>query len=151
MGVRLLDRPEGDKLQASVTFVGLDRERCDHGGNSDREYGWFDFRSMVGKEGWSGATLRFFERVSQPRVEFSRDSFGRSYPVEQSWDNLPLRRLIDAKVRVLDRHNEKLDIHEEQLATVIAVVRSSLIAAASLLDEIGNLWWDMPTPHQNGR
>src|SRR3546814_9253466 len=70
---------------------------CDHGGNSDREYGWFDFRSMVGKEGWSGATLRFFERVSQPRVEFSRDSFGRSYPVEQSWDNLPLRRLIDAK------------------------------------------------------
>src|SRR3546814_3044272 len=88
---------------------------CDHGGNSDREYGWFDFRSMVGKEGWSGATLRFFERVSQPRVEFSRDSFGRSYPVEQSWDNLPLRRLIDAKVRVLDRHNEKLDIPDEQL------------------------------------
>src|SRR3546814_18630908 len=70
---------------------------------------------MVGKEGWSGATLRFFERVSQPRVEFSRDSFGRSYPVEQSWDNLPLRRLIDAKVRVLDRHNEKLDIPDEQL------------------------------------
>src|SRR3546814_13551775 len=77
------------------------------------------------------------------RSECSRDSFGRSYPVEQSWDNVPLRRLIDAKVRVLDRHNEKLDIPDEQLATVIAVVRRSLLAASSLLDEIGTLWWDM--------
>src|SRR3546814_17763001 len=79
--VRRLDRREGDLPQEAVTFWRLYLESCDHGGNSDREYGWFDFRSMVGKEGWSGATLRFFERVSQPRVEFSRDSFGRSYPV----------------------------------------------------------------------
>src|SRR3546814_2997339 len=105
---------------------------------------------MVGKEGVSWATLLLFERVSQPRVEFSRDSIGRSYPVEQSWDNLPLRRLIDAKVRVLDRHNEKLDIPDEQLATVIAVVRRSLLAASSLRDEIGTLWWDMPTLHPTG-
>src|SRR3546814_14968521 len=84
--VRRLDRREGDLPQEAVTFWRLYLESCDHGGNSDREYGWFDFRSMVGKEGWSGATLRFFERVSQPRVEFSRDSFGRSYPVEQSWE-----------------------------------------------------------------
>lgn len=148
--VRRLDRREGDIPQEAVTFWRLYLESCDHGGNSDREYGWFEFRSMVGKEGWSCAALRFFERVSQPRVEFSRDSYGRSYPVEESWDDLPLRRLVDAKVRVLDRHNEKLDIPDEQLATVIAVVRRSLLAASSLLDEIGTLWWDMPTLHPTG-
>lgn len=148
--VRRLDRREGDIPQEAVTFWRLYLESCDHGGNSDREFGWFEFRSMVGKEGWSGAALRFFERISQPRVEFSRDSFGSSYPVEESWDDLPLRRLVDAKVRVLDRHNEKLDIPDEQLATVIAVVRRSLLAASSLLDEIGTLWWDMPTLHPTG-
>ena len=148
--VRRLDRREGDIPQEAVTFWRLYLEGCDHGGNSDREYGWFEFRSMVGKEGWSGAALRFFERVSQPRAAFSRDSYGRSYPVEDSWDDLPLRRLVDAKVRVLDRHNEKLDIPDEQLATVIAVVRRSLLAASSLLDEIGTLWRDMPTLHPTG-
>src|SRR3546814_14521558 len=105
---------------------------------------------MVGKEGWSGATLRFFERVSQPRAEFSRDSFGRSYPVEQSWDNLPLRRLINAEVRVLDRSNEKLDIPGEQMATVIAVVRRCLHAASSLLDEIGTLRLHLAILHPTG-
>jgi hypothetical protein len=148
--VRRLDRREGNIPQEAVTFWRLYLESSDHGGNHDREYSWFDFRSMVGKEGWSGAAVRFFERVSQPRVEFNRDSFGRSYPVEESWDGLPLRRLVDAKVRVLDRHNEKLEIPDEQLAAVIAVVRRSLLAASSLLDEIGNLWWDMPTLHPTG-
>jgi hypothetical protein len=148
--VRRLNRREVDVPQEAVTFWRLYLESCDHGGNFDREYGWFEFQSMVGKEGWSGAALRFFERVSQPRVEFSRDNFGRSYPVEESWDDLPLRRLVDAKVRVLDRHNEKLDIPDEQLATVIAVVRRSLLAASSLLDEIGTVWWDMPTLHPTG-
>lgn len=145
--VRRLDRLEGGIPQEVVTFWRLYLESCDHGGNFDRDFVWLEFRSMVGKEGWSGATLRFFERVSQPRVEFSRDSFGRSYPVEESWDGLPLSRVVDAKVMVLDRHNEKLDIPDEQLATVIAVVRRSLLVASSLLDEIGTLWWDMPTLH----
>lgn len=148
--VRRLDRREGEIPQEAVTFWRLYLESCDHGGNFDREYGWFEFRSMVGKEGWSGATLRFFERVSQPRVEFSRDGYGRSYPVEENWDGLPLSRLVDAKVRVLDRHNEKLGIPDEQLASVIAVVRRSLLAASSLLDEIGTLWWNMPPLHPTG-
>lgn len=148
--VRRLDRREGDIPQEAVSFWRLYLESCDHGGNFDREYSWFDFRSMVGKEGWSGAALRFFDRVSQPRVEFSRGSFGRSYPVERSWEGLPLRRLVDAKVTVLDRHNEKLAIPDEQLAGVIAVVRRSLLTASSLLDEIGTSWWQTPTLHPTG-
>lgn len=148
--VRRLDRREGDIPQEAVTFWRLYLESCDHGGNFDREYGWFDFRSMVGKEGWSAAALRFFERVSQPRVEFGRELFGRSYPVENSWDGLSLRQLVDAKVRVLDRHSEKLQIPDEQLVAVIAVVRRSLMTASSLLDETGTVWWDTPTLHPTG-
>lgn len=148
--VRRLDRGEGEIPQEAVTFWRLYLESCDHGDSFDREYGWFEFRSMIGKEGWVGATLRFFERVSQPRVEFSRDSYGRGYPVEASWGDLPLRRLVDAQVRVLDRYNEELDIPDEQLASVIAIVRRSLLTASSLLDEIGTVWWDMPTLHPTG-
>jgi len=148
--VRRLGRRESDVQQEAVAFWRLYLESCDHGGNHDREYDWFEFRSMVGKEGWSGAALRFFERVSQPRVEFSRAAFGRSYPVEERWDGLPLRRLIDPKVRVLDRHNEKLEIPDEQLGAVISVVRRSLVTASSLLDEIDTVWWHMPTLHPTG-
>jgi len=148
--VRRLDRQEPEIPQEAITFWRLFLENCDHGGNFDREYGWFEFRSMVGKEGWSDASLRFFDRVSQPRVEFSREGFGRSYPVGESWDGLSLRQLVDTKVRVLDRHNEKLKIPDEHLVAVIALVRRSLTTASSLLDEIGTLWWDTPTLHPTG-
>lgn len=147
---RRLDRREGDLPHQAVTFWRLYRETCDLVGNFDREFGWFEFRSMVAKDGWSGATLRFFERVSQPRVEFRRDRFGPFYPVEVSWGDLPLRRIVDAKVKVLDRHNEQLEIPDEQLAAVVAVVRRSLVAASCLLDEIATMWWTMPTLHPTG-
>lgn len=148
--IRRLDRRDGDIPQEAVTFWRLYLESSDHGGNLDCEYGWFEFLSMVGKDGWTNATLRFFERVSQPRVEFGRDSYGRSYPFEKSWDDLPIRRLVDARVRALDRHNEKLEVPDEQLAAVIAIVRRSLLTTCSLLDEIGTLWWGMPTLHPTG-
>jgi hypothetical protein len=147
---RRLDHREGDLPTQAVTFWRLFIESCDHASSFDREYSWFDFRKMIATEGWSGAALRFFERISQPRVEFSRDSFGRSYPIEQSWDDLPLRQLVNAKVRVLDRHSDKLEIVDEQLANVVVLVRRSLLAASALLDEIGTLWWDMPTLHPTG-
>lgn len=148
--VRRLGRSEGDIPQEAVTFWRLYLESCDHGGNFDREYGWFDFRSMVGKEGWSGASLRFFERVSQPRVEFSRERFGSSCPVEEGWGSLSLWQLVDAKVMVLDRHNEKFKIPDEQLVAVITVIRRSLLTASCLLDEIGTRWWQTPTLHPTG-
>lgn len=147
---RRLDRREADLPQEAVTFWRLYLENSDQGGTYHREYGWFDFQSMVVKEGWSGASLRFFERISRPKVEFSRPSFGRSYPVEESWADLPLRRLVDAKVKVLDRHNEKLEIPDEHLVEVIAIVRRSLLTATSILDEIGILWWQLPTLHPTG-
>lgn len=148
--VRQLERKEADIPKAAVAFWRLFLESCDHGGNFDREYGWFEFRSMIGKEGWSDASLRFFERVSQPRVEFNRQIFGCSYPIEKSWDDLSLQYLVNAKVRVLDRHNEKLKIPDEKLVAVIAVVRRSLVTTSSLLDEIGTVWWDTPTLHPTG-
>lgn len=147
---RRLDRKKGDVSQQAVTFWRLYLESCYHGGNHDHEYGWLDFCSMVGKEGWSGAALRFFERVSKPRVTFSRARYGSSYPFEEGWDSLPLRHLVDAKVRVLDRHNKKLEIPDEQLFAVIDVMRRSLLTASYLLDEIGTIWWDTPTLHPTG-
>ena len=90
---RRLDRREDDMPQQALIFWRLYLESCEHSGSRDREYGWFDFRAMIGQEGWTSAALRFFERVSQPHIEFSREVFGRSYPVETRWDELPLRHL----------------------------------------------------------
>ncbi|MEG3155145.1 SIR2 family protein [Sphingomonas sp. RB1R13] len=147
---RRLDQREADIPPEAGTFWRLYLESCDQGGSFNREYGWFDFRSMVGREGWSGASLRFFERVSQPHVKFSRERFGRSYPIDESWEDLRLRRLVHVNVRVLDRHNEELEIPDNQLAAVIAVVRRSLLTASNLLDEIGTDWWQTPTLHPTG-
>lgn len=148
--VRRLDRREDDIPENAVKFWRLYLESCDHGGLYNHEYGWFEFRSMIVKEGWTHAALRFFERISQPRVEFSRGALGRSYPVEENWDGLHLRQLVDGKVRVLDRHNQKLEVPDEQLARVVSIVRRSLMVASSLLDEIGTVWWEMPTLHPTG-
>jgi hypothetical protein len=147
---RRLDQRDTDISQQAATFWRLYLENCDQGASFNREYAWFEFQSMVGKDGWSRAALRFFERIAQPHVEFGRERIGRSYPIEESWDDLSLRRLVDANVRVLDRHNETLTIPDDQLAMVIAVVRRSLITASSLLDDIGTVWWRTPTLHPTG-
>lgn len=147
---RRLDHREDDLPKEAGTFWRLYLESFNQAGGLDGEYPWFDFRSMLKKEGWSAASLRFFERVSQPRVEFNRERFSRSYPIEESWVDLPLRRLVDANVRVLDRHNEKFEIPDDKLAAVVAVVRRALITASALLDEIGTLWWRTPTLHPTG-
>lgn len=147
---RRLDQRDADLSQQATTFWRLYLESCDQGGSLDREYAWFDFQSMVGKDGWSRAALRFFERIAQPYVEFSREIFGRNYNIEVDWTDLPLRKIVEAKVRVLDRHNEKISIPEDQIATVIAVVRRSLIIASSLLDDIDTVWWRTPTLHPTG-
>ena len=147
---RRLARYEADLSQDAASFWRIFLENCDHGGNADHEYGWFEFCSMVSKTGWSNAALRSFERLSQPEIEFSRASYGHYLPGEESWDDLPLWQLVDAKVRVLDRHNTKLDIPGEQLAGIVALVRRSLVIASSLLDEVGTLWWDAPTLHPTG-
>jgi hypothetical protein len=148
--VRRLDKQDTDLPQQAITFWRLYLESNDHGGILDREYGWFDFKSMIRTEGWSNASLRFFERVSQPHVEFGRHSFGQTYPVEEEWTDLPLRRVVDAKVRVLDRHNDELNIPDEHLARAISIVRRSMLTATFLLDEIGTQWWQMPTLHPTG-
>ncbi|MBN8816055.1 MAG: SIR2 family protein [Sphingomonas sp.] len=147
---RRLDQRDTDMPQEATTFWRLYLESHDQRGNFSREYAWYDFRSMVGKEGWSATSLRFFDRISQPYVEFGRERFGRSYPIEESWGDLLLRRLIDANVRVLDRHNDELAIPDEHLASVTGIVRRALITASSLLDEIGTQWWQTPTLHPTG-
>ncbi len=114
------------------------------------EFGWYDFKEVLRDEGWSNYTLRLFERSTHPYVEFNRHGLGAPTPPEGDWKTLELSQVVEPKVRVLDRHGEALEIPDAYLASVVAILRQSLITAAELLDEVGTTYWRTPTLHPTG-
>jgi hypothetical protein len=115
------------------------------------DFGWYEFGSVVKKDGWSDSTFRAFERLVEPLVEFSRYSYGAPCPPRENWDKLHYGQVFEAKVRVLDRHGENLDIPDDRLERAVEIVRRSLIRCSALLSETGTLWWRTPTLHPTGQ
>ncbi len=141
----LAEGPEISKQ--ALSFWNLYLESANHGELRDRQYSWYDFTSMVKAQGWSDAAVRFFEKIAQPRVEFSRRTYGLNYPSEDSWVNLPLGQLLQKELVVLDRFNDSLEVPNKILIEFLVVVRRSLITASKLLKEIGDDFCSMPTLH----
>jgi hypothetical protein len=139
------ENPEVPKQ--ALTFWNLYFEGSNRGELRDRQFSWYDFTSMVKAQGWSGPLLRFFGKIAQPQVEFNRRDYGVNYPTEQSWNDLPLAQLVNTKLKLLDRHNDKIHIPSENLAEFLVVMRQSLVTASTLLAEIETDFWQMPTLH----
>ena len=117
----------------------------------DRHYQWFEFKKIVKKNGWSSYTFRTFERILEPLVVFKRYSHGVRFMSKEGWQGLPLSKVVEMKVHVLDRHNTDEPIPNEHLPRVVEIIRESLARTAQLLGEAETLWWRISTFHPTGQ
>ena len=111
---------------------------------------WYDFANIVKREGWTTSSLRLLERSARPYVQIKRAPMREPVPPIGTWDEVRLGDCADLDIRVLDRHNDKIEVPNEYLALVVSIVRRSLEETARLMAEIGKVWWSAPTLHPTG-
>ena len=109
----------------------------------------YELAERIAQEGWNNAVLRELERIIEPSFEVVRTSLHRSLPTQLSWDDLPLRHIVEIKVKVTS-WDERLAIPDDKLAAVIAIFRRSLARMAQLLGESTTIFWQTPTLHPTG-
>jgi len=107
---------------------------------------WFALKKRVAKEGWTASVLRDFRRVATPRVDI-RPPFGlgQSKPPSVPWDDIRLSDLGQFEVKFLERHNDDLEVPDEVLPQVFAILEEQLTNASGLLADIETVCFDTPT------
>lgn len=107
---------------------------------------WFDLKKRIAAEGWTSGGLREFRRVATPRIDIRLPlGIGASKPPSSSWEETRLADLGQFKVKFLDRHNEDLEVPDEQLHRVFVILENELSVASGLLGDIKTIYFQTPT------
>ncbi len=108
------------------------REAADHDWND----GWYAFKRRLQREGWTKGVLRAFRQVAAPRLDIEPPILGiyTVKPPTSSWNDIALRDLGEFKVEFTERHDD-LEIPDEVLPEVIAILQDQLRIAAGLLQD----------------
>jgi len=118
------------------------RDPRNHQWNGD----WFDLKRRIKEEGWTASVLREFRRVTTPRLEIKPPySLRRSKPPLVPWDEIHLSDLGQFEVMLLERHKEDLDIPDDLLPQVFAILEEQLAVASGLLGDIETVYFQTPT------
>ncbi|SDS25213.1 SIR2 family protein [Pseudomonas oryzae] len=107
---------------------------------------WFDLKSRINAEGWTASVLREFRRVATPRLEIKLPyGLGQSRPPCVPWEKIYLGELGQFEVMILERHNEDLDVPDDQLQYVFGILEEQLNVASGLLEDIEAVYFQKPT------
>ncbi len=107
---------------------------------------WFDLKDRVAKEGWTDSVLRDFRRASTPRIDIRPPyGLGQSKPPSMGWDDIHLQNLGLFDVKLLERHNEDLEVPDEVLPHVLSILEEQLKIASGMLADIDTVYFDTPT------
>lgn len=107
---------------------------------------WFDLKSRINAEGWTASVLREFRKVATPRLEIRRSfGLGQARPPLASWGEIQLGDLGQYEVKLLDKHNENLDIPDDLLPEIFGILQEQLFVASGLLGDIETTYFRTPT------
>ena len=107
---------------------------------------WYELKQRIAAEGWTASVLRDFRRVSSPRVDIRPPlGLGGSKPPKTNWNDVRLGDLGQFEVKLLERHNEKLEVPNAALLQVFSVLESQLTIAAGMLADIETNYFPTPT------
>lgn len=117
-----------------------------HSRNRQWDHSWFALKARVAKEGWTASVLRDFRRVSTPRIDIRPPlGLGQSKPPSVPWEDIRLDDLGRFEVKSLERHNDTLEVPDEALPQVFAILEQQLADAAGLLADIETVHFQTPT------
>ncbi|WP_322629991.1 SIR2 family protein [Halothiobacillus sp.] len=107
---------------------------------------WFDLQRRITAEGWTASVLRELRKVTTPRLVITTPSgLGQSKPPSAPWEKTHLTDLGRWEVVFFERHNEDLDIPDEVLPQVFAILEEQLTVASGLLGDIEPVHFPIPT------
>lgn len=107
---------------------------------------WFDLKKRINDEGWTASALREFRRVATPRVDIKPPyGLGRSKPPSVTWEEIRLGDLGQFEVKFLERHNDDLEVPDEQLTRIFRILEDQLTISSGLLGDIETIYFQTPT------
>ena len=113
--------------------------------------GWHNLIKRLKMEGWTSGALREFRRVCQPRLCIQPPiGLHATKPPTSDWAHLHLHDICQFEVEYLDQHSKELDITDEVLSTVFAIMENHLSTVAGMLSEIQVPFFNTPSSHSKG-
>ena len=110
--------------------------------------GWLDVKERIAAESWTASVLRDFGRIYAPRIEIKPPdpySLAGVRPPSRDWGDLSLADLGQFEVKFLERHEENLQVPDDMLAQVFGLMQQGMVAASSMLADIGKVNFTTPT------
>ncbi|MGZ5199713.1 MAG: SIR2 family protein [Telluria sp.] len=107
---------------------------------------WFDLKKRVTAHGWTASALREFRRIATPRLEI-KPPYGlkRLRPPSAPWEKIHLDDIGQFEVVFLERHDEDLNIPDNLLPQVFALLEEQLTTASGMLEDIETVYFETPT------
>lgn len=126
-------------------------EACRARAEDVHDFRRYELATRVRVEGWSPGVLRELERIIEPFFEIKPALLSSPLPPAGDWNTLNLRQIADISVAVSNWPADgELEPPADLLATVVALVRHSLVRMSEMISESTTLFWRTPTLHPTG-
>lgn len=114
------------------------------------DMGWYRTRRNIARQGWTPRTLRAFASSTAPLVQLELPYSIRSVePPSAPWSELSQADFFRATVKFRNDREEKIEVLDDALPGVFAILNNNLIRAVDLLNEIGNRWFEVPSLYRD--
>lgn len=137
----------GDDLHEKARHVwNLILEHHRDARNREWDGGWFDLKRRIAREGWARGVVREFQRVSRPRLVITSPlGLRRSKPPHEDWNDIALGNICQSEVKFLDRHNEQINVPDDVLGDIVAILAGHLSMASGMLSDLEVHHFPIPT------
>lgn len=137
------DVPGMPKLGRKVWNLILEAQNRGNLGPGDME--WYRTRRKITRQGWTPQTLRDFAKSTEPFALLDLPyGLRRACPPLGPWVDLAIGDFLRPTVKFRTDREEKPTFPEEALPMVFSILNRNLLRAIDLLNEIGNLWFQVP-------
>ena len=107
---------------------------------------WFHMRRRTKRSDWTSSVLRAFQKASEPTFKIkSPGGTARAKPPPKSWSDTEWRQIAEVDIEFPDMHRDEVEIPEEVLPEVFAILQWNLARTVERLLECQKQWFRCAT------
>jgi SIR2-like domain len=104
---------------------------------------WYGVQQRLQRDGWSASGLRNLERAVRPYLTLARPGY-TGKPPAGNWGQLQRGEIGEFGVKFRGHGDFKVEVPDDQLASVVAILRQALVRASDLLADTETWLFDYP-------
>ena len=110
---------------------------------------WFQTRHRIKRSGWSSSALRAFQQATEPTFKIKRPGgLAKAKPPSKAWCEIEWRQIAEFDVDFPDVLHRQLDIPDETLPEVFAILQWNLNRAVERLEDCRKQWFRVNSLYQ---